>query len=87
MSGKAREFRIDLVEDRPKGGMWPCGQNACWVKAVHLPTKQAVTVYSGEYGQHKARSLAMEALELILACGAREVPQFIDMADELESKA
>jgi protein subunit release factor A len=59
------EYRVDIVEDRPEGGVWHCGPNACWVTVTHLPSGVSATAYHPY--QHKAREYAMDAVKYMLA--------------------
>lgn len=60
------DVQLDWTSDRPKnGGIWPTGLNNGWITATHLPSMQCVRVYYTT-SQHKARTRALELLELLL---------------------
>lgn len=72
------EIRVDIVDDRPKSGVWHCGPNACWITATHEPTGTSVRIFSGGYSQHKARHNALMLLEMALEVARDELPQFLE---------
>ena len=64
-AGRYDQFRVDVVADRPKGGMWHTGPNPSWVTVTHLPTMVQARAY--HRSQHKAREAAMACVEMMLA--------------------
>lgn len=75
---KPEDVRIDLIEDRPTGGMWHCGPNAFWLTATHLPTGAIIRVYSGDRIQNKVRDDALALLGMAVSVARGEVPMFKD---------
>lgn len=73
-----KDVRVDLIEDRPDGGMWHCGPNPCWVTVTHLPTGASVRVYSGGKAQYKAREDAYNLLEMAVDVAIGETPRFME---------
>ena len=61
MSG---DYRIELVEDRPTGGMWHTGPNAGWVTVTHLPTMISARMFDMNHFQ--AREAAMACCEMMV---------------------
>lgn len=82
-----KDIRVDIVEDRPKGGMWHCGPNACWITATHTPTGCSVRVYSGGRSQHQVRDDAYALLSMAIDSGRGEVPMFMERIAAPTSKA
>ena len=68
------EILVDIVEDKPAGGMWHTGPNRCWITATHLPTMQSVRVYDGQ--QHRGRDRAYALLDLMLDGWDGDLPSF-----------
>lgn len=64
MSINLDDIKIDLTEDRPKSGMLHCGPNAAWVTITHVPTMMQARAFDDS--QHRARALAMDALEYMV---------------------
>lgn len=58
------DIKIEVIEDRPRGGMWTTGGNPSWVVITHLPTMISARMYGKQ--QHKSRNIAMAALELMV---------------------
>tara|TARA_R110000823_G_scaffold216748_3_gene346255 strand:+ start:1095 stop:1361 length:267 start_codon:yes stop_codon:yes gene_type:complete len=64
MSNGPEVFRVDIVADRPSGGMWHCGPNPSWVTVTHLPTMTQARAY--HRSPHKAREAALACVQLML---------------------
>lgn len=30
------DVKIELIEDRPRSGMWHCGPNNAWIITIHI---------------------------------------------------
>ncbi len=58
------QVRIELTEDRPKGGAWHCGPNAGWVTVTHLPTMISARAF--DQNQWKARESALACVEMMV---------------------
>lgn len=50
-------YRVDVVLDKPKSGMWRCGPNAAWVTVTHMQTMTQARAYHRH--TRKAREMAM----------------------------
>ena len=59
-----REYRIDLIEDRPLSGMWHCGPNAAWVEVTHLPTMISARAF--DQSHHHAKQAAQACCEMMV---------------------
>lgn len=75
------DFRVDIIHDMPKSGMWHCGPNPCWITITHLPTMTQARVYA-ERSMHTARAAAMDALEYMLADWRGEKCRFPENLDK-----
>ena len=60
-----QDFRIDIVYDKPKSGMWHCGPNNCWVTVTHIPTMTQARAYHKH--DRTARINAMDAVQFMIA--------------------
>jgi protein subunit release factor A len=58
------DIRVDVVADKPKGGMWHTGPNPSWVTVTYIPTMTQARCYHDM--QNKARDLAMACVELMV---------------------
>lgn len=58
------EYRVDMQEDRPSGGMWHCGPNNVWVTVTHLPTMISARAF--DTSPHHARQAAMACCEMMV---------------------
>lgn len=61
----AKDVKIEMVEDRPKKGVWHNGPNPHWITITHLPTMSSVRAY-GSRSQHHTKCRAMGALLILL---------------------
>jgi len=61
MSG---DYRIEVVEDKPVGGMWHCGPNAAWVTVTHFPTMISARAF--DHSQHAAKQAAQACCEMMV---------------------
>ena len=68
------DIRLTIIEDRPKGGHWHCGPNACWVEAEHVPTGCRARAFSES--QHRARDAAVFAVQFLVAETRGDQPSF-----------
>jgi len=62
--GDAGDYRVEMVEDRPHGGMWHCGPNAAWVTVTHLPTMISARAFDQQY--HRAKQAAQACCEMMV---------------------
>ena len=76
-----------IVEDRPIGGMWHCGPNACWITITHKETGASVRVYSGDRSPHQARADAMTLLEMAVDVARGSLPMFPERLDHPKGEA
>ena len=70
------DYRVDITEDKPIGGMWTNGPNRCWVTVTHIPTAISATAFDER--QYRARDIAMQCVRVMRAAYAGEPPRFIE---------
>ena len=58
------DYRVELIEDRPKGGMWHNGPNAAWVTVTHIPTMISARMFDQQ--QIHAKNAAMACCEMMV---------------------
>lgn len=75
-AGDTDGYRVEIIQDRPNGGMWHNGPNPCWVTVTHIPTGISARAFDRQ--QHKAREIAMQCVRVMRAASTAELPRFME---------